>query len=430
MSLPASVNYAEPLHSLPDGTQNFEYVAQAVNGSVFAPASQIIVDLGNRGFLDPASLFFRYKITYTVAAASTSLTVGTPAYTPFARLDTLVNSTQVESVNLYNAVGNLHTNLALSISDKMGQQYNLGYGNAALGNENTDGAAIVSGAAVTSVDQYYSAPLLSILGFSDKLIPLCILNNVRFIFSLDTIANVASAIAGDAKPTNFSISNFEVCYNCVDFGSAVEREIVASNPKLRIKTMGYASSTGSLLNSTQTGSCSVQYNMRYASVRSAFMIFGGTDITKSANKNMDSFDITNGAGSYCFNIGGVNYPQRPLSTTLNKGGIMMELRKAMGTIFGSTVAMAVNAAEFNVTASQAAATTTVVPGKFWVAQNLMRLTTPGRSLFNGVSTQLSPINLNIELTAQITQPISPTLVLCYDAVLEIDTASRNCLMIQ
>jgi hypothetical protein len=72
MSLPASVNYSEPLHSLPEGTTNFEYVAQPVNGSLFTASSQIIVDLGNVEMLDPASLFIRYSITYTAGAAQTN----------------------------------------------------------------------------------------------------------------------------------------------------------------------------------------------------------------------------------------------------------------------------------------------------------------------------------------------------------------------
>lgn len=429
MSLPASVNYAEPLHSLPSNTQNFEYVAQPVNGATFGPSSQIIIDLGNRGFLDPASLYFRYKITYTGTATQTPLVPGTPAYMPFARLDTLINSQQVESINLYNAVANMHTNLALSISDKLGQQYNLGYGNAALDNEGTDGAELVFGAGVTSLDRYYSAPLLSILGFSDKLIPLSVLNNVRFVLTLDTVTALTSNLAAAQVISNFSITNFEICYNCIDFGAEVEKSIIMSHPKLQIKTMGYASSTAPQLAAGLSGAVSLQYNMRYASVRSAFLVLGGAGVT-SANRNLDSLDVTLGNGDYQFSIGGIGYPQRPMNTLLNKGGVMTELRKAMGSIFGNTVAMSITSAEFS--AVPGTATSVVKPGKFWVSQNLMKLTTPGRSLFNGVSTQLSPVNVNMNINTAIpaASPVNPTLVLCYDAVVEIDTATRNVLMIQ
>ena len=432
MSLPLSVKYDEELHSLPPETQNFEYVATPVNGSTFGQNQQIIIDLGNKGFLDPASLYFRYKMTYTGAtnvAVTTLNTVGTPAYQPFVRMDCLVNSQQIESINLYNTVCNMHTNLQLDISSKLGQQYNLGYGpdSANLANENTDGGQTQLPANTTTVSVYYSAPLVSVLSFSDKLIPLFLLNNVRYVFTLDTVAHIATATAAAVIPTDYQISNFEVVYNVVDMGHSVEREIV-SLPKLRIKSMSYASSTAPTVPIGQAGALTLQYNMRYASLRSAFLNCGGTSAT-SANGQLDSYDITAGNGDYQFSIGGIPYPSRPVSTILNKAGAMMELRRAMGTIFGSTVALSITSAEFSAVPSTA--TSNIRPAKFWFSQNLMKLTTPSRSLFNGVSTQLSPINVNINMnTALATQAISPSLIVLYDAVIEIDTLTRNVLMIQ
>ena len=188
--LPTLVNYQEPLVVLPPETQNFEYTAVPVNGSTFAPSSQILVDLGNlapssqilvdlgnRGFLDPASLYIRYKITYTSnaggAGADTMSIVGTPAYTPFLRLDTFANSQNIETINNYNTVANIYTNLALNVADKLGQQYNLGYNDTTLANENTDGAVYTLAApGVITYSQYLSAPLLGLLSSSEKLIPL------------------------------------------------------------------------------------------------------------------------------------------------------------------------------------------------------------------------------------------------------------------
>ena len=102
-ALPSAINYQEGLAVLPENTQNFNVACVPVNGGAIGPSSQIQVDLGNRGFLDPASLLIRYKITYTVATAGDTIrVVGTPAYTPFLRLETLVNSNTVESINNYN----------------------------------------------------------------------------------------------------------------------------------------------------------------------------------------------------------------------------------------------------------------------------------------------------------------------------------------
>ena len=126
-ALPQSVNYQEPLVVLPENTMNFEYTATPVNGSTFAPSSQILVDLGNRGFLDPASLYFRYKITYTGTAAQVPTICGVPAYTPILRLDTFANSQNIETINNYNSVSALSVNMQLNVADKLGQQYNLGF---------------------------------------------------------------------------------------------------------------------------------------------------------------------------------------------------------------------------------------------------------------------------------------------------------------
>jgi hypothetical protein len=90
--------------------------------------------------------------------------------------------------------------------------------------------------------------------------------------------------------------------------------------------------------------------------------------------------------------------------------------------------MAISREEFN--KAQNSATSVVLPAKFWVGTLLMRLIEPSRSLFNGVSTQLSPINVNVNINTATTQAINPTLVLLYDAVIEIDSMSRQVTMVQ
>ena len=402
-ALPQSVNYQEPLVVLPENTTNFEYTATPVNGSTFEASSQILVDLGNRGFLDPASLYFRYKITYTGTDAQSPNICGTPAYQPFLRLDTYANSQNIETINNYNTVSNLCVNLQMNHSDKMGQQFNLGYSDSTLANENTDGAVFLL--AGTTKDFYYSAPLIGLLGNSEKLIPLFLLNNIRVALTLDSVANVTSNITGDNKITKFVISNFEICYNCIDMGLSVQNDIMAMNPKLRIKSSSWATSQAPQIPSPSSGTQSLTFNLRYASVKSCFAVFGGTAATKSANKLLDSYDITSGNGDYQFNIGGVNYPQKTLSTLNNKAGIMMELRKAMGSIYSNNVSLSVNINEFQ--AIDTSVTTVVKPAKFWVAQNLQKMTVPSKGFFTGISTQLAPIQLNINIGTATSQAYNP-----------------------
>ena len=60
--LPKSVDYSTPLATLPDSTVNYLVSSTPTNSSSFLPGSTIIVDLNNvPGFLDPASLSFRFK---------------------------------------------------------------------------------------------------------------------------------------------------------------------------------------------------------------------------------------------------------------------------------------------------------------------------------------------------------------------------------
>ena len=76
------VNYNEPLLRLPENTTNFLAAALPTNGSKFGPGTIAQVDLQtNRGFLDPASLSIRYKVSVASASNKQAKLVGTPAYT-------------------------------------------------------------------------------------------------------------------------------------------------------------------------------------------------------------------------------------------------------------------------------------------------------------------------------------------------------------
>lgn len=459
-ALPSLVDYREPLVVLPEDSQNFSVSCVPTGAGSFTASSQIQVDLGNRGFLDPASLLVRYKIVYTTTTNTDAVSVvGTPAYTPFLRVDTIVNSQNVESINNYNAVCNMLTNVKLSVADKYGQQMALGYENQANLNpgtapgsmESLDGALINlnTTATATSYTRYYSAPLYNLLSGSEKLIPLFLLNGIRLQFTLDSIANIqgkgAGATTGQSNILAYTISNFEVVYNCIDFGGAVEREVIAMNPKLRIKTQSYATGNQTIA-SGSSGTQSLVYNMRYASCKSAFFIGGGTSASLSANGLMDSFDITSTNGDYCLQIGSQQYPQKPLSTVNNRSGVLQELRRAMDTIFGNNNSMSIDGAEFafisagtclpyaftavtgynGVTSTQVA-----VPAKFYVGFNLSKITAraPMKLFFNGVSTQNAPITATINIGTATSQAHNCMLVVNYDAIFEIDTSSKQCSLI-
>ena len=425
--LPSCVNYAEPLAVLPANAQNYLFAAVPCNGSSFTAGSIIQVDLGSRGFLDPASLMIRYKYT-SVATGSTKM-VGTPAYTPFIRLDTFINSQSVESINNWNTVANMLTNLQLSVADKYGSQFGLGYvdnGSATVGSlEKMDGRLCASGGETG----FLAAPCHCSLAYCEKLIPLFLLNGIRLQFTMDSLANMCSNISGDSASafTSFTITNFEVIYNCIDLGAEAQAEVIRMNPKIKIKTQGFSTSVAPVA-SGSSGAINLIFNQRFASVKSAYLNMGGTSTTYSANKNMDSFDITSGNGDYQLNVGGVAYPQKPLSTSNNKAGVLQELRRSMNTIFGSNVSMSINSYEFN--SGSGSTSDYTVPAKFWVGLNLQKLSIPQKAFFTGTSTQLSPISAIINVNTATSQLHNVMLILNYDIIIEIDTLTKQVMYIQ
>jgi hypothetical protein len=238
-------------------------------------------------------------------------------------------------------------NLQMSVADKYGQQYSLGYADITttpLNTELLDGRLCIATTDTFSL----SAPLYCLLGNSEKLIPLFLLQNMRLEFTFESLANLSSNLSGDSGSimTGYSISNFEVVYNVIDFGQEIQRQIIAENPKIRIKSSSYNTSIAPIANGSN-GNINLIYNLRYASIKSAFLNFGGTSTTNSANKNMDSIDPTSSNGDFSLQIAGINYPQKSLSSSNNKSGIMNELRRSMGSIFGSNVSMSINAYEFS-----------------------------------------------------------------------------------
>jgi hypothetical protein len=435
-ALPNLINYQEPLLMMPPNTTNRLVACVPTGSGSFGPSSQIQLDLGNSGFLDPASLCFRYKITYTTQVLAGGLGVpATPAYVPLQRFETLVNSTSVEQINNYNVVANMLTNLRLSVSEKYGQQAGLGYEVIALPStpavpslEQLDGFTSTNATTATTVTRYYSAPLHGLLSGSEKLIPLFLLNNIRLIFSLDTVANIQSALAAQATAiTDFSISNFEVVYNCIDFGREVEQEIIMMNPKIRLKSQSFFTGMQQLASGT-SGTINLVYNARFASVKSAFLICGGGNAAISANRLYDAYDITSQNGDYQLSIGSNLYPQKALSTVNNRSGLLTELRRAMGSIYDKNVSMSINGVEFDALSNEV--TSIVQPCKHFIGFNLQTLTVAQKAFFTGVSTQNAPITAIVNIGTATAQIHNIMLVLNYDSIMEIDSSTKQLVLIQ
>jgi hypothetical protein len=441
--LPKSIDYSTPLATMPEGTVNYLVSNTPINNSSFTAGSTIIVDLNNvPGFLDPASLSIRYKYTATTATVASNGNagiVGCPAYTPFLRVDILANSAVVESINNYNSLATMLTNVGLSVADKLGQQFSLGYagtsGDATMSNQNnTDGLVIATNTqtvvtvvtAATTVNNYISAPLIGCsLAYAEKLVPLDYVN-WRIQLTLDSLANIGSQLTGDGALTAYTITNFEIVYNQIQFPMQIHQQIKMTNPKIRIKTKSFGVGSQSIANPSN-GTINLYYNLRYASIRSLFLLTapGGTT---SASRAMESVDPTSANGSIQFAVGGVVMPQNPLSTLNNRAGILNELRRAMGSIYEKNNSMAIGASEY--VTIMGGTTSITIPGKFYVGINTQKLTESQDYMFTGVSSANSQINVILSLGTATGAALNAYLIANYDAIFEIDTLTKQMNYIQ
>ena len=98
MSLPNQLDYSQSISELPECTNYEVTLVPSTGAGSYDPSSVIKFDFQQRGFIDPSSIVLRYKYNMTTATAG-ALFRATPAYTPIARLETLIGSQIVESIN-------------------------------------------------------------------------------------------------------------------------------------------------------------------------------------------------------------------------------------------------------------------------------------------------------------------------------------------
>ena len=415
--LPRELQYVPTLPSLGDNVVNTTVVISPTNGASFGENSIVQFDLPQRGFLDPNTIYLRYKLTQT-SAASAELK-GTCCYTPFINLQTIFGSSIVENIQNYGQIQNMLTQLTHNSSQKAGLAAPYGLGDYAVTTAVTLLGANINGRICTASESISMAcPLRCILSESERLVPLAMMSGVRLQLTLDSIANMYTTAV---VPSAFAITNVELVYDQIDFGSATEAMVRSMGDRIYVKSASYACSNNTLATAS-TGTVDLLYNTRLSSVKSLFANFGGTS-SASLNKVYDSYDITSGNGDYCFSVGGLQYPARPVSTVTNKTGAFMELKQAIGGIHSSqTNNFSISAGEFGVVGN---ATTTVrIPAKFYFGVNLEKLSTNG-ALLTGLSTQSAPIGLRINTSTATAQAHNISVIAMYDALIEVDTVSMN-----
>lgn len=416
-SLPNDINYNDQLPSLPSETQVINVSVNPSNASTFTPGSQIQLDLINRGFLIPDSMYISYDWSITQATAADAELKGCPVYTPFQRQTVQIGSQTIDTINNYNVLMSMLTNLTYTISEKMGMP-GLGYGPttpAAPDLQSMDGHLHNGGLTDTGS---FSGPLMSIFSNAEKLLPLFAMGNSRINLTLDSIANMYTTTK---VPSDFSISNFTLHYKVCDFGADVERMIMQMGPKIFIKSQSFGVSSQTLVSGANS-SQELTFNQRYASCKSIFSVNG----TSSAGGNT-FFDSVNLAADseYSFMIAGVQYPQRPISTARSRTQALMELKSATGSIFDKNNSHSISAQEYAYDGTTSA-TTYNIPGKFYVGTSLEKLHSD--SLLTGISTQSSNVSYRINLGSATASTVQITLIINHDSIFEIDLLNKDVLV--
>lgn len=420
--LPREIAYsATKPASLPKGTSATSVVVVPSNGSSFGENAQIIFDLPSRSYVVPESMYIRYKIT-TGSATGSSMR-GTPVYTPFQRLETIIGSSVVESITNYNQLCNMLVNCRMNVAQKVGYSQALGLGgvSTAFTFDNCNGRAVDNSGSNFTV----SAPLGSLLSNCDHLYPLKYSPAVRIQLTIDTIANMFSGTV----PATFAITNAELCMDLIDFSQEVDSAVasmVDERGKIMIKSQSYLSS-GQTLSGSSSGSLEFIYNMRLASIKALLLNQSGTT-SNSLNRAFDSLDCTTSNGSFQFYVASLPYPARPLSTVQNKAGILTELSSSFGPAHDLlTTNFSINPTEFNHTNNTT--TTVAIPAKFYVGVNTERLSS-NAIMLSGVSSQNSPISLRIDIGTQTVNAQVLQVIALYDAIVEIDVANKQVAVLQ
>lgn len=435
--LPKEINYRSVV-SLPEGTQSNSIVNSPINGASFTPSTIIQFDLVQRGYLVPESMYIRYKLTTTggTAGVNTNFIRGTPVYSFFARSEVIVGSQVVESIQNYNQLCNMLVNCRMNYSQKLGLASAFGYTSNAAGTYAFDlNAASVNGGNLSTSTLaapqfvYLAAPLGNLLSNADNLVPLKHMPSVRLQLTTETLANAIKNTAGANAIANYALTNVELCYDIIEFSPMVDQAISSmGGGAITIKSQSYLSS-GTNLGAASSGTTEYLFNQRLASIKSLYTILAGTVDTIALNTLFDSQDVTGLAGGdYQWFVSGMPYPPRPLSTVLNKSGILMELSASFGPTHDlSTSNFSITPTEF--ASNNINATTQNLMGKFYLGTNVEKLST-NSALLTGISSQGSPISFRVSIGTATTNAVTIQLICLFDALLQIDIPSRTLIVMQ
>lgn len=431
MSLPQQLNYSQQVSELPDCNMNEVTITPSTGSGKYESGGVVKFDFPSSGFIDPQSIILRFQVVLPQVATNTSQIRGTPASCFWQKLETLIGSSVVESIPNYNQVYNMWVNTNMDIASKYGLQSSYGWSNATMDLTTLDGRVCNNVSAIETIS--FAIPLIGLLSNSSKLIPAFAMPQISTQLTVEALANIfmATTVSTTAPytattiPASFQLQNIELTYNKLDFGKMVE-ESVLSMPKLVFKSWSFTNSAVYLA-SGSSGLISLVYNQKLASIKSAFVLAGGTNTTiangGSLNASFDAVDPTAGNGDISITINGQQYPNRPLSTKNSLNYVLQALRKANGNLNDKNNNLSINAIEFVATSASASL---VQPAKAYFGIGLEKMHIPDdKAILAGVSSNGSNITVNINTATNTAANYNVSLILAYDALFEVDTMNRD-----
>jgi hypothetical protein len=172
------------------------------------------------------------------------------------------------------------------------------------------------------------------------------------------------------------------------------------------------------------------FNTRFGSIKSLLAFFppGGN---LSAFQQFESFDPTTASGEISVSVAGRKVNERGLSTSVNKNAGIPELILALnGSQHILSAMFYVNHEGWAL--NNGATNTTNYPvqyGSFVYGCNCERLSS-NDVLLSGISTESSPISVNLNFSTATTVAQSVRLTIMYDAIIQINPLTKTCQVIQ
>jgi hypothetical protein len=439
-ALPIELDFSLPA-SLPSA-KNFEMRLQPVNAQSFTAGQVLQFDLpcGRRGqYMDPATTYLRYKMTYTHSGAATtdkSFLLGS-SYSPFIKQEVYGNnSVLLESINEVGVLASMMLNVSLNDADKRGLSPSMGFGYTSFANASaTCGHTLFitnNNTGLEGLTFEYCTPIIGILGSgTDKLFPIGAIYGLRFELTMDNFTNYIADYTANLV-SGATISEVELVSNIVELGSDSQALIEMQNPeKIHIRSQSYRQASNFIGASTGAGSNDLLVGIRVSSLKSLWMAchVGNAACEKKfagINPNLDQ--------GTCFVISSQNYPQRTLNPSGHPGDCFMELQKSLGALSMANFNGAISKPAYYTSSTQyglcQAFNSTIAniatnPNQFFIGVDV-EVVARKQSLLSGINVNSSPIIFR----AQVGSTLSANQHTCnffgyYDLILEIDTMQKS-----